>query len=97
MKMGTIHTKSYGIKNKEIRGFVVPYYMIPTKPINTNKSTIGQSGPMVFVYINKISWISKKIINSKKRRIAANNPSYKNGIYSRLDRINQKKHSVIRF
>lgn len=33
---------------------------------NTNKSTIGQSGPMVFVYMNKISWISKKSINSKK-------------------------------
>ena len=34
----------------------------------------------------------------EKRRIAANNPScknnIKNGIYSRLDRINQKKHST---
>jgi hypothetical protein len=63
---GSIHTNSYGIKNKEIRGFIEPYYMNTHTHINTIKGTMGQFGPMVLKYMNKISWISKKSINSKK-------------------------------
>jgi len=48
---GSIHTNSYGIKNKEIRGFIEPYYMNTHTHINTIKDTMGQFGPMVLKYM----------------------------------------------
>ena len=48
---GSIHTNSYGIKNKEIRGFIEPYYMNTHTHINTIKGTMGQFGPMVLKYM----------------------------------------------
>jgi hypothetical protein len=57
---------SYSIEKKLCGLSLNLNYMNTHTHINTIKGTIGQSGPMVFVYMNKISWISKKSINSKK-------------------------------